>query len=220
LQNNRGERRDEVRNQVRENNPRLDFWSDHPDWAQRRINRPYRLATWGAVTGWFSFGWGEPSSYSYGENIYYDDDSVYYGDEEYASAEEYAQQAETIATSAPTVDEEKVEWLPLGVFAMTQDGQSSGADPSIFIQLAVSKEGVVTGTFQNAEAEGEIEGMVDKKSQRVAWTAKGKKRPLLETGISNLTKDTAPVLVHFADGQTQQWLLVRLEEPKEGEGSK
>jgi hypothetical protein len=33
------------------------------------------------------------------------------------------------------------------------------------------------------------------------------------TVISNLTQDTAPVLVHFEDGQTQQWLLVRLEEP-------
>ena len=37
---------------------------------------------------------------------------------------------------------------------------------------------------------------------------------ILETGISNLTKDTAPALVHFEDGQTQQWLLVRLEEPE------
>jgi hypothetical protein len=37
----------------------------------------------------------------------------------------------------------------------------------------------------------------------------------METGIYNLTKDTAPALVHFADGQTQQWLLVRLDEPKE-----
>ncbi len=37
----------------------------------------------------------------------------------------------------------------------------------------------------------------------------------MEVGIFNLTKDTAPALVHFADGQTQQALLVRLEEPKE-----
>ena len=36
----------------------------------------------------------------------------------------------------------------------------------------------------------------------------------METGLSNLTQDTVPVLVHFADGQTQQMLLVRLDEPK------
>jgi hypothetical protein len=220
LQKNRGERRDEVRDQVRENNPRLDFWSDHPDWAQRRINRPYRWATWAAITGWFPFGWTQASSYAYGENIYYEDDQVYYGDEAVATTEAYTQQAETIATSAPEIDEKKAEWMTLGVFALTQDGQASGADPSIFIQLAVSKEGVIAGTFQNGDASGEIEGMVDKKTQRTAWVAKGKDRPLMETGISNLTKDTAPVLVHFADGQTQQWLLVRLEEPKEGTAPK
>jgi hypothetical protein len=30
-----------------------------------------------------------------------------------------------------------------------------------------------------------------------------------------LTKDEAPALLHFSDGQSQQWLLVRLEEPEE-----
>jgi hypothetical protein len=58
--------------------------------------------------------------------------------------------------------------------------------------------------------------MADKVSQRSAWTVAGQQRPLIETGISNLTQDTAPVLIHFADGQPQQWLLVRLDEPKEG----
>jgi hypothetical protein len=39
-------------------------------------------------------------------------------------------------------------------------------------------------------------------------------RPIVETGLSSLTQDNFPVLVHFANGETQQWLLVRLEEPK------
>ena len=34
----------------------------------------------------------------------------------------------------------------------------------------------------------------------------------METGLSNLTQDTAPALIHFADGQTQQWLMVRMPE--------
>ena len=78
---NRGQRRDEIRNQVRDNHPRLDFWSDHPNWAAWRINRPYRWATWGALTGWVGYGWSEPVTYAYGENVYYEDDSVYYGDQ-------------------------------------------------------------------------------------------------------------------------------------------
>ena len=46
---------------------------------------------------------------------------------------------------------------------------------------------------------------------RVSYAAASE---LMETGISNLTEDTAPALIHFADGSTQQWLMVRLEEPK------
>jgi len=155
--------------------------------------------------------------YNYGENIYYEDNSVYYGDKQVGSADEYATQAEAIATSAPAVEPDQTAWMPLGVFALTQDGEGSGAEPSMFLQLVVSKEGVISGTFQNkaTDASGEIEGMVDKASQRAAWTAKGQDRPLVETGIYNLTQDTAPVLIHFADGQTQQMLLVRLDEPKD-----
>ena len=47
----------------------------------------------------------------------------------------------------------------------------------------------------------------------------GKTRPIMETGIVNLTENTAPALVHFEDGQTQQWLMVRLEEPAEPSNS-
>jgi hypothetical protein len=58
-----------------------------------------------------------------------------------------------------------------------------------------------------------VEGMADKKSQRAAWGVAGKERPIMETGIYNLTQDTAPALVHVAVGQTQQWLIVRIPEP-------
>jgi hypothetical protein len=209
------DRRNEVRDQVRDNYPRLDFWSQYPNWAAWRINRPYRWATWTAVTGWVGYGWSEPVAYSYGDNVYYQGDSVYYGDQVMASTDEYAQQAEQIAASAPEVAPDAAEWMPLGVFALTPDGQASGPDPTLFLQLAISKEGVLTGTFHNSATGSTetIEGMADKQSQRVAWNVVGKTRPIMETGIANLTEDSAPALVHFADGQTQQWLMVRLEEP-------
>ncbi len=212
---NRGERRDEIRDQVRDNHPRLDFWTDHPGWARWRINRPFRWATWAAITGWVGYGWTDPTYYYYGETVYYEGDSVYYGDEVVATADEYAAQAETIATSAPEVAPEDGEWMPLGVFALTPDGQSSGPDPTLFLQLAISKEGIITGTLHNTATNSTqtIEGMADKGSQRCAWTVAGQTRPIMETGIGNLAEDTAPALVHFADGQTQQWLMVRLEEP-------
>lgn len=162
-----------------------------------------------------NYGWSEPVPYSYGENVYYQDDSVYYGSEPVATAEEYAQQADAILASAPEVAPDKAEWMPLGVFALTQDGQATGPDPSQFLQLAISKEGLISGTLHNTQTNSTqtIEGLADKQTQRCAWTIVGQSRPLMETGISNLTNDTAPVLVHFADGQTQQWLMVRLNEP-------
>jgi len=214
-QDNRFERRDEVRDQVRDDYPRLDFWSDYPGWAAMRITRPYRWATWGAVTGWVGYGWSEPVSYNYGDTVYYQGDTVYQGDQVIATAEEYTQQAETIAASAPEVAPAEADWMPLGVFALSQDGQPTGPAPSLFMQLAISKEGIIRGTLNNT-ATGktqDIEGMADKASQRCAWTVAGQSRPIMETGISNLTQDTAPSLLHFADGQTQQWLMVRLEEP-------
>lgn len=193
----------------------LDFWSDYPGWAAWRITRPYRWATWGALTGWVGYGWSDPYAYSYGENVYYQEGSVYYGDEVICSSEEYAQQAEQIVTSAPDVSPEQAEWLPLGVFALTQDGQASGPDPTLFLQLAISKEGVISGTLHNTATDSTqtIEGVADKESQRVAWTVTGQTRPIMETGIANLTEDTAPALVHFANGETQQWLMVHLDDP-------
>ena len=169
------------------------------------------------MTGWVGYGWSEPIAYAYGDNVYYEGDSVYYGDQAVATAEEYADQAEVIAESAPEVAPDKTEWMSLGVFAVTPDGQASGPDPTLFLQLVISKEGIIEGTLHNTtnDTTQDIEGMADKATQRAAWTVKGKSRPIMETGIVNLTEDTSPALVHFADGTTQQWLLVRLEEPKE-----
>ena len=215
-QNNRVERRQQTRDQFNDNHPRWDFWSDHPHWAAWRINRPYRWATWGLMTAWFPWSWSQPVYYDYGDNVYYQGDTVYYGDEAIASSEEYAQQAQTIAASAPDIPAETTpeEWMGLGVFAITQDGQASGPPPTMYVQLQVNKDGVITGTLQNLSTEGvqQIDGAVDKQSQRSAWTVAGKSWPIMETGISNLTRDEAPALVHFEDGTTQQWLLIRMPE--------
>jgi len=183
------------------------------------------------VASWFPWGWSQPTSYSYGDNVYVQDDSVYYGEEAVATQQEYGEQAYAIAATADEIAPAEAapdaaapaaagdgEWLSLGVFAMTQDGQDSGPEPNLYLQLAVSKEGMIAGTYFNSSTDQstEIEGAVDKKTQRSAWTVGGKDWPVMETGIENLTKDEAPSLIHFADGQTQQWLLIRLEDP-EGE---
>ena len=137
-----------MRNQFRDHHPRHDFWRDHPLAATRRWTQPYRWATWGAVAGFFPWRWNESSTYAYGENIYYEGDEVYYGDKAVASTDEYAEQAQTLVASAPEVDE-AIEWMSLGVFAVTQDGEESGSPPTFFLQLAINKQGIIAGTFQD-----------------------------------------------------------------------
>ena len=165
--------------------------------------------------------WGEGRYYDYGTggSNYYDGTTVM-NDGQAVAAEEYAQQAEELALSVPdenteASDASSDEWLPLGVFAVAQEGEGS-ATPTMFMQLAVRKDGVIAGTYQNKET-GEtasLEGMIDEDSQRAAWTFAGKTSPIVETGIQNLTMNETQVLVHFDGGETKTYLLVRVENPE------
>ena len=196
----------------------MDFWHDHPGWAAWRITAPYRWATWGALAAGLA---GEPAIRKRPMPTAKMSITARIRSTTANRRSRPQSSTRTKPPRSPTVAAENLnpaasEWLPLGVFAVTQDRQASGPVPTLFMQLAVNKEGVISGTFKN-ETTGEtqsLEGMVDKKSQRVAWCVQGKSWPIVETGLSNLTQETFPALLHFADGQTQQWLFVRLEEPK------
>ncbi len=201
------------------------WWNNHPcdHWHWPGNGNWWRWAAWGTVGSWIPWGWSQPIYYNYGDNVYYDEGQVYYGDQPTCTADEYTQQAEAIATSIPPdVQPAAEDWLPLGVFAVTQDGDSANSEPTMFLQLAVSKQGIITGTFQNTltSVVKTVEGMVDKETQRAAWTAEGESRPLMETGIVNLTQDTAGILVHFDGGETQRWLLARLNDPAKASAKK
>jgi hypothetical protein len=134
------------------------------------------------------------------------------------TAEEYAGQAQDIAQSVPEVQADNVEWMPLGVFALAEKDATSAEDSIMFLQLAISKEGIIAGTFQNTatDASFEVQGTIDTESQRAAWGPVDKNWPIMETGIYNLTENEAGALLHFEDGTTQEWTMFRLEEPQEG----
>ena len=95
--------------------------------------------------------------------------------------------------------------------------QLSG-EPDMILQLSVSQDGIIAGSYFNSTTETTlpVEGMVDKDTQRAAWTVVNEQNnnPVMETGVYNLTQDEASVLVHFGTDTTQEWLLVRLEEPE------
>ncbi len=202
-----------------------DFWSNNPQAHYRFHQNPvfWTWASFSTVSAFMPWNWGNAATYDYGSggNVYYEGDTVY-ADGEEIPAEEYAAQAEEIVTTVPEVENpDEMDWLPLGVFALTRDSESD-AVPNMFIQLAISKEGIIAGTYQNKTTDQtqSVEGMVDQESQRAAWTIVGKNTPILETGISNLTQNETSVLVHFEDGQTQQWLMVRIEKPEDETGTK
>ena len=191
------------------------WWNNSPNWRFNNNFNYWGWATWPAVTSWFPWGWSQPVYYNYGNNVYYQDDMVYYGDTPVATAADYAYQAEQIATSVPD-DAAAGRFVDAAGRVCDHAGRRRRRrDPTMFLQLAVSKEGVIAGTLQNTVSgtTKNVEGMVDKETQRAAWTEVGQTRPIMETGIGNLTQDTASVLVHYADDTTQQWLLVRMDAP-------
>ena len=219
LAERRHDRGQNVRDSFHGNHPRADFWKDHPHAARWPVNRPYRWATWGALGGWYGLsGDGQYYDYGSGGNCYYEDDTVYYEGEPIATAQEYADQAIGFAEAgAGTIDEAvasntDIEWMPLGVFALVHE---EDGDPTFFMQLQIAKDGTLSGTYVNSakDTSQTIQGSVDKESQRAAWTVGDNPNTVIETGLYNLTKDEAPALIHFGTEKTQEWLLVRMEDP-------
>jgi hypothetical protein len=203
-----------------------EWWRHHPGMAdaywqnfgryQYARNHWWRHATWVALGGWVAgSAWESPTYYDYGEGIYYQDEQVYMNGQPVASAEEYYQQASDLANGASPPQTVETDWLPLGVFAISRD---QATESNMLLQLAVDKDGVIAGTFFNTATDvaRPIKGKVDKKTQRAAWTFSDGKNTdvIMETGVFNLTQDQSEALVHFGNEKTQQWLMVRLDQPE------
>ena len=174
---------------------------------------------------WFNWSapatvWSQPVYYDYGTggNVVYQDNSVYINGQQVATADEFAQSAAVLATVPPPASEEEAaqaDWLPLGTFAVASDEKD--VDPSRVLQLAVSKDGIISGTLYNTvtdQAES-VQGQVDKDTQRVAFRIGESEDVIVETGLYNLTQEETPVLVHFGSDRFENWLLVRLEQPED-----
>jgi hypothetical protein len=196
------------------------WYGAHPGaWAAAgwATGAAWNAAAWPAIGTWC--GWGanvQPFDYDYGNNITYQGDEVYYGTQPAATAQQYYQQAATLAQSAPPTPAAlaAADWMPLGVFSLVQGDQT---DSATMFQLALSKSGDIAGNYYGALTETTlpVHGAVDKRTQRAAWTVGDNKTTVYEAGITSLTKDEAPVLIHFNKDQTQQWMLVRLKQPEQ-----
>jgi hypothetical protein len=196
-----------------------------PAWYSTHVHvwRPVAWTT--AAAFWTGAAWAtvaatcsypvEPVIYDYGSTIVYEDNRVYYNGDPIATAVEYTTQATAIAVQGQEAKvSEKDEWVSLGVFGMVQGDEK---DANNIFQLAVNKDGVIRGTYYNAldDMESPVSGSVDSKTQRAAWVVGDRKDTVYETGIGNLTEAETTMLVHFGKDRTQQWTLVRLDQPEE-----
>ena len=189
-----------------------------------RYPRAWFPGKWAVVgSAWAATTWAVASSYcgcegggtyyDYEENVTYEDGTVMYEGEPVATAEEYYEQAETIADAGAQSQDE--EWLPLGVFALIAEDDQTNTDK--VIQLALNKEGVIRGNFQDmlTEQVTPITGSVDKESERVALKLEGNDSLVMEVGLYNLTNDEVPALVHFDADRREPRTLIRLKNPEE-----
>jgi hypothetical protein len=177
-------------------------------------NAIWNSATWGSAATYCGYAEQPPVYYDYGSNVVYEDSVVYVNGDSVGTTEQYYDQAVSIASTggeaAAASDE---DWLPLGVFAFTKP---ENPNSDITIQLAVNKEGILRGNYTDTASKQNqvIQGSIDKQSQRAAFTVGDNKTNIIETGLYNLTKDEAPCLLHIGKDQTEQWLMVRLNNPE------
>lgn len=168
----------------------------------------WAAATWSSAADWVGCD-STPVDYDYGSTVLYQGGNVYMDGQPEGSESQYYDQASSLASSGVSAQDDKSQWMPLGVFGLVQGNET---DPTMIFQLAVNHQGVIRGNFFNTVTQDTlpVRGAVDKKTQRVAWTIGDKANTVFDTGLYNLTKDEAPVLAHLGKGGTQQWLMVRL----------
>ncbi|MDX1947654.1 MAG: hypothetical protein SFU86_19810 [Pirellulaceae bacterium] len=176
----------------------------------------YGTPAWTVFAGWY--GWNRPYYYDYGPggNVVYQQDQVYVNQQPVGTPDDYAQSAAALAA----VDAELIaatpaaDWQALGTFMIVTSEQEK--DPARMIQLAVSQKGLISGSMYNRETDKaySVQGRVDPETQRVAFTFGDRDDIVLETGLYNLTRQEAPVLVHFGPNKTATYVFVRLPEPE------
>jgi hypothetical protein len=189
-------------------------WRDNPWYWWGGCSAPL-------LTTWVDFGWNYPCYWDYGPNEYitYYNNAVYVDGQRYATELEYYSQVRNLARSVPALTQDQLaglEWLPLGVFAVTRPGQAQANE---LMQLAVSKDGILSGTLldQRTGQSRPLQGMVEQATQKAAWTFADSPTDalVLETSLYNLTEPQCTALAHLDAVSTEVWQLTRLQQPQQ-----
>ncbi len=157
---------------------------------------------------------GGGGSYDYGNTVVYQGDTVYVDGQPAGTARQYYQQASQIAGQgqAPA----GAQWQPVGVFGLVQPTDTTANQ---VFQIAVDQQGNIGGNYTNVLTNTvlPIKGSVDKQTGRAAWTVGSNTQTVYEAGLANLTNNQTPCLVHQGASSTEQFLLVKLPPPAQGQ---
>ena len=197
------------------------YWGYQPWLGYQPYGYWWGRPSWQSLVGWFpgGYGWNDPYYYDYGRggNVVYYDDRVVVNGQSVGTPSSFYESARALANVDPSqIDSNDRDWKPLGTFSMAI--RRDEADPDRVVQLAVNKDGILSGTVFNHRSGNvyNVQGRVDRDTQRVAFTIGSDRNTVLETGLYNLTQEQTPVLVHFNPSQTDTYVLARLPEPEEG----
>lgn len=196
---------------------------------------------WGAATAWTCMGLTTLTSFlgiaaladsgknngNSVSNVTYEGPNVYVNGNPAGTQVDYYNQAEQLASTgqqyvdttsnAGSSGGSNSQWQPLGVFSLAQKGQTQS---SMLFQLAINKDGIVRGNYMNqlTNETDQVYGSLDKKTQRISFTIgqNTNNSTVFDTSLSDITKDDAPVLVHYGPDNTQAMMLVRLPAPQNG----
>ena len=194
------------------------MWTRHPVWSWWRVTTPYRWASWSNVSTWcgYSGSYAQPVRYNYTSQ------GVYANNQQVKVDDTYSKQARELAAAGKKLLQEKIdaqqadklEWLPLGVFALCQ---SETGDPTMFVQLAISREGIIAGSFANTSNNEnlKLQGGADRESSRIAFTIGDVDDVVIETGLADITEDQTGALAHYQNNTRENWLLVKMPPAKQ-----
>ncbi|HEV8052613.1 MAG TPA: hypothetical protein VGP47_08960 [Parachlamydiaceae bacterium] len=149
-------------------------------------------SNWNNINSWVDSGWSTP--------LYYDDVGV------------VTEVPVEYVTGVSVLPSTQGNWLPLGVFAASQNVQDA-AFTNMFVQIVVDKTGILSGTYYNAATDQihPLDGFLDMESQQAVWRVSDNlNSPVMTAGIYNLTQDIAEVKVRYSNGNEQYWTFVRL----------
>jgi hypothetical protein len=183
------------------------WYLEHPNaW---KITHPYApAAAMGFVTlaGWVRIN-AAPVASDY--SSYTEVTNYYPAEEGYAEHQQEVDRAAELAATDQS-DDAQGPWMSLGVFGLLSPGRS---DTHLMLQLAANQQRLLRGTYFDvlSESSHPVRGSIDPETQQAAWTVGANEKVVYQTDLSNLTGDSASLLVHFSDRQTQKWTMVRIE---------